>query len=446
MKNRLALAFVALCLTPVGSPAADQPLAYRPVPFVPRQTIEWTGLYLGVNAGYGWGQTSTNTSFTGDLFTGGATTQILGPGGIPVLGPEGIPVVGPTELSRTSTGGSGMLSGAIAGGQIGFNWQAGWAVFGAEFDAQWSGQRASFAAACNTPNCFGSDAVRIRSLLTGRARFGVAFDWIMPYVTAGAALVNASSDMILTVAGVSGTFDTDGASRLGWTAGAGVDVALTSNWSARLEYLYVSAEDIASINGRIPNVFGVGFTNKGIDVSDNIVRVGVNYRFGPRGGPGVLERPVLAPAGYASAYDFLPSITTYADSPIFANKAPDTKRAPAATMLATGAPQREAPIAATRGTERAPAAATVVAGEVPQREAPIAAAGGAGREPARAAASAAKAATPAISRFADIEDTDSIRLTTTAAAITLPTLNKRSTKADDDSRRLKSIMTICSGC
>jgi outer membrane immunogenic protein len=446
VKKRLALAFVALGLTPAASPAAELAVAplYRPVPFVPRQTVEWTGLTLGANVGYGWGQASTNTSFEGDP---GAGTQFgfLGPNGF-ISGvfttPQGL---GPTELSKTSLGGSGKLSGAIAGGQIGFNWQAGWAVFGAELDAQWTGQRASFAAACSTPGCFASESVRIKSLLTGRARFGVAFDWIMPYVTAGAALASASDDLILTVGGISGAFNTISGSRLGWTAGAGVDVALTSNWSARLEYLYVSVEDISKDDGRIPNVLGVGFVNKGIDFRDSIVRVGVNYRFGPRGGPGVLERPLLAPAGYASAYDFLPSITTYADSPIFANKANGAKPAPAATMLATGAPQREAPMAAARGTERAPAAPTMVAGEVPQREAPIAAAGGVERAPAPAA-SAPKAAAPAISRFADIEDTDdSVRLTTTAAAITLPTLNKRQ-NADDDSRRLKRIMSICSGC
>jgi hypothetical protein len=221
---------------------------------------------------------------------------------------------------------------------------------------------------------------------------------------------------------------------------------LTSNWSARLEYLYVSVDDIAKNDARIPNALGVGFVNKGFDFRDNIVRVGVNYRFGPRGGPGVIERPIVASAGYASAYNFLPSITTYADSPIFANKGNGAKPAPAATMIAD-APQRE-PVTA----GRAPAPA-MVAGEVPQREAPIAAGQGADRVSVAAAndatvatARAPKGAAPAISRFADIEDSDeSIRRTTTAAAITLPTLNKRS-KGDDDNRRLKSIMSICSGC
>src|SRR5215510_12983992 len=113
LKKRLALAFVALSLTPAASPAGDLAVAplYRPVPFVPRQTVEWTGLYLGVNAGYGWGPTSTNASFEGDP---GAGTQFgaLGPNGF-VSGlfttPQGL---GATELSTTSLGGSGKLSGA----------------------------------------------------------------------------------------------------------------------------------------------------------------------------------------------------------------------------------------------------------------------------------------------------------------------------------------------
>jgi outer membrane immunogenic protein len=444
VKKRLALAFVALGLAPAASPAAELSVAplYRPVPFVPRQTVEWTGLYFGVNAGYGWGTASTTTAFFGDT----PSTQSLSPFAGGVTTPFGR---GATELSSTGVSGSGKLSGPLAGGQVGFNWQAGWAVFGAEVDAQWTGLRSSFPSGCDTAGCFASDAVRIKSLLTGRARFGVAFDWIMPYVTAGAALASVSDDLVLTIGGVTGAFDSHTGSRLGWTAGAGVDVALTSNWSARLEYLYVNVDDIQTTT-RIPNVLGLGSTALGIQVHDSILRVGVNYRFGPRGGPGVIERPLLAPTGYASAYDFLPSVTSYRDSPIFGEK-----RAPSATMLAAPAPQREAPIAAARATERTPAAPTVVAGEVPQREAPIAAGQGAERAPAAAVAASEpkvatanerKAAAPAISRFADIEDTDeSIRLTTTAAAITLPTLNKRQ-NTGDDSRRLKSIMSICSGC
>jgi len=83
----------------------------------------------------------------------------------------------------------------------------------------------------------------------------------MPYVTA-TALASVSDDLILTVGEVSGSFSTQSGSRLGWTAGAGMDIAPTSNWSARLEYLYVNIEDIGTGGTAkytpIPDVLGVG--------------------------------------------------------------------------------------------------------------------------------------------------------------------------------------------
>jgi outer membrane immunogenic protein len=401
MKSRIIVALLATSLTAEAAFGADWRIAapqfYQPGRMM---AIQWTGFYFGVNAGYGWGQGSTDTSFLGDStglqFAGGVTT------------PFGL---GPTELSGTSLSGSGKPSGAIAGGQMGFNWQAGMAVFGAEFDAQWSGQRTSFAVAC-TSGCTATEALKVTSLLTGRARFGLAFDWMMPYVTAGAALASVSDDLTLTVGGVTGSFAPHSGSRLGWTAGAGVDIALTSNWSARLEYLYVAIDDI-STSARIPNVLGLGSSAKGIDVRDNIVRVGLNYRFGPRGGPGVLEAPLAAPVSYTSAYDFLPSVATFAD------KATRVKRPSAATTAVAGdIPQPEPPIAAGRDAAQAPAAAT--------------------NEP--------KVATSAIKKFADIEDTDgSATLVAVPGAITLPTLRQRQ-KIDDDSHRLKRIMAICADC
>ena len=107
--------------------AADLPVSgpYRPGPFMVRQPVEWTGLYFGANAGYGWGKYSSNITFAGGGASG-LTNPITG------ITPQGIivPVAGPTELSGTRVPGSGSPSGAIAGGQIGFNWQAGMFVFG----------------------------------------------------------------------------------------------------------------------------------------------------------------------------------------------------------------------------------------------------------------------------------------------------------------------------
>ena len=266
-----------------------------------RQPVEWTGLYFGANAGYGWGQYSSNITFLG-VGASGLTNPVPG------FGPGGgiIAVGGPRELSGTRIIGSGSPSGAIAGGQIGFNWQAGMFVFGGEIDGQWSGQENTFTVACG-PRCTATESIKIRSLATGRGRFGLAFDWIMPYVTGGAALVNGLNNLSMTVAGTTASFLPLSHSTLGWTAGAGVEVALWSNWSAKFEYLYVSANGATKV-APIPNALGLGIATTPGDYRDNIVRVGFNYRFGPRGGPGLLESPLPARDTFAFNSDFLPNL------------------------------------------------------------------------------------------------------------------------------------------
>src|SRR5262249_30117967 len=237
----------------------------------------------------------------GGGFTGGTTT-LLGRGA--------------TELGGTGLFSSSSPRGGIAGGQIGFNWQAGMVVFGAELDTQWSGQSNAVALICTPPmpGCTATEAVKIRSLTTGRARIGLAFDWLMPYVTAGGALVNARDDLTVNVGGASANFPPLSGTTLGWTAGAGVDIALSSNWSARLEYLHIRANDVTS-SVLIPGFLGNGSAAETAAYRDNIVRVALNYRIGPRGGPGVLEPRVLPGSAYALNYDFLPSIAMPIDMP-----------------------------------------------------------------------------------------------------------------------------------
>src|SRR5215472_10189423 len=187
MKKQMVIVLLAASFAAGKSFAADWPATplqqpYRPGPLIP---VEWTGLYFGVNAGYGWATGSSTTVFTGGPFLGGATT------------PFGR---GATELGNAGLFASSSPLGGIAGGQIGFNWQAGMVVFGAELDAQWSGQSNTVSLTCTPPKpgCTASEAIKIRSLTTGRARVGLAFDWLMPYVTAGGALVNARDDLTVT--------------------------------------------------------------------------------------------------------------------------------------------------------------------------------------------------------------------------------------------------------
>jgi outer membrane immunogenic protein len=166
MKKRMVIAFFATSLTAGASFAADWPLMGPQLyPSAPRMAVEWTGIYFGVNAGYGWAQGSSNTVFGG----GAANTTLLIPAGATT--PFGL---GATELGGTSLLGSSSPRGGIAGGQVGFNWQAGMVVFGAEFDAQWSGQSNAVSLICTPPipGCTATEAVKIRSLTTGRARSG----------------------------------------------------------------------------------------------------------------------------------------------------------------------------------------------------------------------------------------------------------------------------------
>jgi outer membrane immunogenic protein len=244
MKKLMVVAFVATLLTPGVCSAAD-----------------WVGLYFGVNAGYGWAQGSSTVGFTG-------------PGGSGTTTPTGL---GATELSGTGLIGSGNLNGGVAGGQIGSNWQAGSVVFGIEIDAQ-AGQKGTFSVVCTT-GCTATEAVNI-ILATGRARIGWAFDWILPYVTAGGAIVNARDNLTVTVGGLTANFPSLSNNTLGWTAGAGFEVALSSHWSAKFEYLYIRANNLTA-SATIPGTLGTGTASETAGYRDNIVRVGLNYRFGP---------------------------------------------------------------------------------------------------------------------------------------------------------------------
>ena len=401
MKKRLAFALLAAAFTGDAF-AADLSVtaispAYYPGRLVPS---EWTGLYFGVNAGYGWAKESSTTNFSG--FSGGLTSTpaALGGAGLGTL------AAGATELGGTTLVGSSTPRGGIAGGQVGFNWQWGRVVFGAEIDGQWSGQQATASVICN--NCTATSTVKIKSLATGRARVGLAFDWILPYVTAGAALVNAQDNLAVTVGGVTGNFQGLSSTTLGWAVGAGFDVALSSNLSARLEYLHISSNSFGA-DGPIPGVLGGGFASEAGVFRDDILRVGLNYRFGPRGGPGVLERPI-SPNAYAINYDFLPSVVRVVE-----------QARPAKTQQATSQQATPAPI---RTADAAPETASI----------PI--------QPNPAIPSQPSAAKSEFKNFSEIgalEDGDTIALPKVSA-------KKPREKEEDESRRLKRIMSICSGC
>jgi hypothetical protein len=151
--------------------------------------------------------------------------------------------------------------------------------------------------------------VRIRSISTGRARVGYAFDWLLPYVTGGVALVNAEDTLTLSTEEGTQIFPGLSNSNMGYAVGGGFDIALSSNLSARLEYLRITTNISSTVP--VPGAPSV-FATEAATYRDNIVRIGLNYRIGPRGGPGVLET-ARSPYAYALNYNYLPDAVVFAD-------------------------------------------------------------------------------------------------------------------------------------
>jgi outer membrane immunogenic protein len=200
-----------------GADLPTPPLA--PVPY------SWSGLYIGLNAGY------TSAKVTETASGGGGTA-------------------------------SSNLPGGIGGFQFGANYQTGALVLGVEAD---------FDGTMTTKSVTGTGitgTAQIPWIGTLRGRVGYAFDRILLYVTAGGAATQLVSTVNVGAIGSASTTFTHGA----WTAGGGVEAAITEDLSARVEYLYVDTGNfyVAQVGPPVVTVTG--------RVQDNLVRAGVNYR------------------------------------------------------------------------------------------------------------------------------------------------------------------------
>jgi len=212
---------------------------------------DWSGFYIGGLAGGAFGHTTWNS---------------------------------PSGVSASPD-----IAGALGGATVGYNHQVGPWVWGVEGD--FSGTTARGGQICSDPNslllsqnCNGN----AHFLATADARLGYAWDRVMPYFKAGGAWTRNNFDILCNgslifasafCSNSQGFTVTD--SRLGWTVGAGIELGLTPNWSAKVEYDYL---DFGSRSYAVPG--GVPFSGgitENFSVKENFsaVKVGVNYRFGP---------------------------------------------------------------------------------------------------------------------------------------------------------------------
>jgi outer membrane immunogenic protein len=236
MKPRLisALGAVALITGSFAVQAADlgtQPVqqAYRAPVATPG--YNWTGMYLGVNGGYGWGSQDPLSLIT-------------------------------DRFDRFSFD----INGGLVGGTFGAQIQSGRVVLGLEGDIDWANIKGSTTvspALLGAPQFNSSISTKITSVSTARMRVGYAADNVLFYGTAGVAILGGHTDVSVLGQPCGTVLPTCAGSgnRAGMAAGGGLEYGFTPNWSAKIEYLWIGAGAIQSAQA-------------------NTVRAGLNFRFG----------------------------------------------------------------------------------------------------------------------------------------------------------------------
>jgi outer membrane immunogenic protein len=288
---------VALLVVAPSALASGEDLQV-PTEGIPVRT-DWTGVYVGANLGYGWGDAAKGkTSLASDTNCISIRTLL-----------ECVIVFGiaPADNAYRSV----HYRGVAGGPQIGFNFQSRAFVFGGIADFQGTSIRGSSSdttpAAAFTQTFYSSDQLRlvdqVRSvnpgvdvqqgltaevigLATIRARAGLATEDYLFYGTGGLALGRVRSTIsfarpalaFLDPLSINGSRDSV---KVGWAAGGGMEYVLSSEWSVGVEYLHF---DLGQQNVKAVTSSGQGVT-PGLAVSvaqsfsGNIIRAALNYHF-----------------------------------------------------------------------------------------------------------------------------------------------------------------------
>jgi outer membrane immunogenic protein len=246
-----------------GAMAADMALKARPVASA---GYNWSGCYLGINGGYGWGDNNAHLQPSSDPRSQAFWNPAFNAG------------AAPSNFGYTTEGG-------LVGGQVGCNYQTGKFVFGIEGDIDWADISGSRSVSTLVPGFVQgnfSSGQTLHWLGTVRGRVGVTpVDRLLLYVTGGVAFGDVGYNLNFAFPG-SNDFHSISTSNTetGWTIGAGAEWAVGNNWSVKAEYLYVDLGNRSLVSiptGRAANVASTlteTFENK-----YNIVRVGLNYKF-----------------------------------------------------------------------------------------------------------------------------------------------------------------------
>lgn len=208
------------------------------VAFAAEAPSSWTGLYVGLNGGLAWNESS------GHVHDAAA----------------------PPDHTSASVD----ISGGTAGVQAGYNWQLGKYLAGIEADWNWADVSGSHGLANNPPFQFTS---KLSSLATVRGRFGIACPDTLFYLTGGLAIGRVDNKIPPGSYDLFGGYPPDNATKTGWIAGGGIEHMMAPHWSVKAEALYADL-GTSTVQGYIGSGYAFSTHNEAV-----IARVGVNYRF-----------------------------------------------------------------------------------------------------------------------------------------------------------------------
>jgi outer membrane immunogenic protein len=242
--KKLLLGIVSVIALAAPASAAD--LAARPYAKAPAMiaaVYDWSGFYIGANGGWGSSRKCWDNVTPAGVFA--------------------------NEGCHDATGG-------VAGGQLGYRWQAGAWVFGVEGQGDWADLRGRNVSLL-VPAATNESKIGAFGLFTGQ--IGYAFNNVLFYVRGGAAVTDDRFRGIATGTNVLAT-DVVTDTRWGGTAGAGLEFGFTPNWSAAVQYdhLFMGNRTYPfNNNGVLPPI---GTFNERIKQDVDLVTVRVNYRWG----------------------------------------------------------------------------------------------------------------------------------------------------------------------
>lgn len=229
--------------------AADMPVKAHVAPPV---AYNWTGFYVGINGGYGWGRDQRTDT---------------------------MPAAGSGFWTRPAGSGTDTLNptGGLFGGQIGYNFQSGVWVLGIEATGDWASLTQTKASIfAPTTDTWSS---KVSAIYTATGRVGYAMGAWLPYAKGGYAGAQMKAHMDSTLGGGT-SLDSGNLWVNGWTLGAGLEYMIASNWIVGIEYDYMSFASKSWISTDVIAGGGAGniqgFRDK-LSVSEILARV--SYKF-----------------------------------------------------------------------------------------------------------------------------------------------------------------------